>query len=114
MGVFSKFNANNNNNTNERKRRVRGDIKALADGRVYHIDYFGFDSGNYGEYAYFHVAEDTEHTYYGGKRVTQALRAIKNEGLSDDLKKEPARFVIQSFTRDNGNEIFYVDVVFGE
>lgn len=110
MSDFGKYNAQPVNET--LSPRTRGDILALCDGREYHITHFAFDSGKFGEYAYFYLAEDNEHTFYGGKRVTSALRAIQADGLAGEIAEHTCKFNKCTFTATDGKVTEYADVQF--
>ena len=109
---FSKFNDQQTQHQQPARKRTRGDIMAIATGHAYHIDYYNFDNGRYGDYAYFHIAEDSDHTYYGGKQITNILKQVEAEGLRDDLKAQPVRFERHTFTNDAGDVVQYITLVF--
>lgn len=114
---FSKFNDQSNQQQQQQQparehKRTRGDVMAIATGHTYHIDYYNFDSGRYGDYAYFYIKEDAEHTYYGGRQITNVLKQIEAEGLRDALKSQPVRFDRHTFTNDAGDLVQYVTLVF--
>lgn len=112
---FSKFNEQINKQQQQQqpaRKRTRGDIMSIATGHTYHIDYYNFDSGRYGDYAYFYLTEDNDHTYYGGRQITNTLKQIEAEGLRDALKSQPVRFERHTFTDDAGDFVQYVTLVF--
>lgn len=91
--------------------RVRATLANLVDGKCYHIDHFGFDKGKFGEYAYFYVVEDKEHTYYASKPITRKLREIFDANAGAELHNHPV--VFEKHTVKIGDNIRkYVDILF--
>ena len=112
MSDFSKYNTASNEIVNPAPVRTRGEILNLCDDNFYHIDFVGFDTGKFGEYVYFHIIEDVLHTYYGGKRVTAALRAIANDNLVGEVSSHACKFTLNEFTTKDGKPGKYVDIEF--
>lgn len=109
---FDFINLNEDNiNPQTLTKRTRASLSDLANGKPYHIDHFGFDTGKFGEYAYFFVSEEPSKTYYASKPITRKLRQISDARAADELHKQPVIFAKHT-VEIAGNSIEYIDVTF--
>lgn len=112
MFDFKSLNASAPVNANA-TRRTKGDLSALCNGAIYHIDSaFQIRSNNYGPYAVFYIVEDPAHLYYGGKRITKMLQDVDGAGARAELVDQPVKFIANTATFDDGRTVTYYDVEF--
>lgn len=113
MSVFT--NLNNAPTRSSSPRRTKGVLADLVNAGVVHIaGDFSIRSGQYGDYATFHIVGDDAHVYYGNKPVTRTLKAVEEQGLRADLPAQPVRFVSRSITFDDGRTVDVIDIFFEE
>lgn len=115
MADFAKFNKHENTTTEEVKtpRRTKGTLMDLATGVAYHIEHHGISDGKFGKYAWIHVREDKEHTYYASACITRTLAEVDEDPETKALlPDQPVRFIRRSFTRNDGEQVEYVDMEF--
>ena len=113
MSAFTAL--NNAPASNTSNRRTKGNFAALVNSGVVHIaSDFSIRSGQFGDYATFHIIGDDAHFYYANKPVTRTLKAVEEQGLRADLPNQPVRFVSRSVTFDDGRTIDVVDLFFEE
>lgn len=113
---FKKFNAQDTTKgeySNSTPRRSKGDLSDLCDGAVKHINGdFRLRSNDYGPYATFNVAEDPDHFFYSGKRITRVLQDIDAAGARDELPAQGVIFKAKVATFDDGHSVTFYDLEF--
>ena len=92
MGYFAQFNAGKGIPFMEG--REKANLKDVLD-RKLHIDDFGFIKGEEGEYAVISFAEDKDYFYFANAIVTDALKKIKEDGKSEELKDVAVVFTLR-------------------
>ena len=79
--------------------RDKGDNENLI-GKRWHIDDFGFITGDNGEFAVVSFAEDNTHFYFMNSIITEMLQTVSKDAMRKQLSQVAIEFMMKTSKKD--------------